>query len=263
MKKDIRQSISKPMWFTILVIIALGWYFFFANPWEESSDNSVATPGQQQAIQSPSSTAAHPTGQVLADETSARQAFDYYVLALSWSPNYCYTHENQDSQQCVIGKKLGFVLHGLWPEYEKGYPESCSYEGLDKDIESQFAGLYPSDSLMTHEWEKHGTCSGLTPREYLSLTKGLLDSLSIPDAYQEPGQSFRRSANQLMSDFQSVNADLLPSGMTVNCSGSGKYLSEVYICYSTAGQPTPCGKDVLQQGAKSCNRSDFLVRNTQ
>src|SRR5580692_7150493 len=47
-------------------------------------------------------------------------AFDYYVLALSWSPEFCHSHPTKP--ECVWGK-FGFVVHGLWPQYANGYPE--------------------------------------------------------------------------------------------------------------------------------------------
>src|SRR5262245_33662096 len=54
-------------------------------------------------------------------------AFDYYVLALSWSPTYCADGgEERNDPQCTLGQKgrpYAFVLHGLWPQYERGWPQ--------------------------------------------------------------------------------------------------------------------------------------------
>ena len=77
--------------------------------------------------------------------------FDFYVLTLSWSPDYCAKNGQRDQQQCNSGKKLGFVLHGLWPQYQKGYPASCSTEKLTPALKQKFPGLYPSDKLYNHE----------------------------------------------------------------------------------------------------------------
>src|SRR6476659_5472977 len=54
--------------------------------------------------------------------------FDYYAMALSWAPAFCATHD--DPAECAPGKRYGFVLHGLWPQYVIGYPQSCSTERL-------------------------------------------------------------------------------------------------------------------------------------
>ncbi|MGI9404557.1 MAG: hypothetical protein ACR2OF_08650, partial [Hyphomicrobium sp.] len=46
--------------------------------------------------------------------------FDYYALVLSWSPTECLTStRGRSDAQCARrdGKRYGFVLHGLWPQY--------------------------------------------------------------------------------------------------------------------------------------------------
>lgn len=54
------------------------------------------------------------------------QGFDFYVLSLSWSPSYCEAEgEQANGQQCRAGRPYAFVVHGLWPQYERGYPENC------------------------------------------------------------------------------------------------------------------------------------------
>ncbi|MGH6785471.1 MAG: ribonuclease T2 family protein, partial [Novosphingobium sp.] len=49
-----------------------------------------------------------------------------YVLAVSWSPEYC--RGDTASMQCSGRQgRFGFVLHGLWPEARKGPPPQwCS-----------------------------------------------------------------------------------------------------------------------------------------
>src|SRR5262245_819748 len=52
--------------------------------------------------------------------------FDYYLLALSWSPTYCAERRGTAyDQQCDVrqGRPYAFVLHGLWPQNERGWPE--------------------------------------------------------------------------------------------------------------------------------------------
>jgi ribonuclease T2 len=92
--------------------------------------------------------------------------FDYYLLALSWSPSYCIVHPG-DRNQCQ-SRGFGFVLHGLWPQFNAGgYPQSCATNvGVDRTAEQVGRTLYPSPQLMAHEWQRHGTCSGLDPAEY-------------------------------------------------------------------------------------------------
>jgi ribonuclease T2 len=54
--------------------------------------------------------------------------FDFYVLALSWSPGFC-ENSGSRSRQCDSGRGLGFVTHGLWPQNEQGYPSFCEPSG--------------------------------------------------------------------------------------------------------------------------------------
>jgi ribonuclease T2 len=194
--------------------------------------------------------------------TPASADFDYYVLALSWAPNYCVSNPD-DKQECSLGRRYAFVLHGLWPQYTKGYPSDCSSEPLPSAVKAKFSQLYPSDKLFDHEWGKHGTCSGLSPSAYLTLTGQLKNHLQIPAAYHAPASPFHTSADDLKQAFLKSNPALVDTGLAVNCSGSGRYLSELYACFSKDGQPAICGEDVLKSALKSCSSGDFIVRNVR
>lgn len=187
--------------------------------------------------------------------------FDYFLLALSWSPDYCATSGTDDSQQCSIGRKLGFVLHGLWPQYNRGYPSSCTNEKLTDVVKKQFPGLYPSDKLFDHEWEKHGTCTGLSTTAYLTLSKYLKESVVIPGAYRSPEAPFRTTVKQLVQEFTAANPGFSSTSFAVNCSNNGRYLKELHVCFSREGRPATCGADVQKDAQKSCQNPDFLVRN--
>ena len=187
--------------------------------------------------------------------------FDYFVLSLSWAPEFCSA--NNDPQECAIGRKLGFVMHGLWPQYKVGYPSSCTTEKLPADVRAQFTDIYPNDNLISHEWEKHGTCSGLSPRDYLNLSKQIKESVVIPTAYKKPAEPFRVTVAELKSAFVQANPGLSEGSLELACSGSGRYLSELYVCVAKDGSPTICGSDVHKTALKSCAQKDFLVRNTR
>lgn len=197
------------------------------------------------------------------DQTAAVSAagnFDYYILALSWSPDYCAANSG-DVQQCALGRKLGFVLHGLWPEYAKGYPSSCTNEKLPQAVKEQFPGLFPNDSLFAHEWEKHGTCTGLSPQDYFALARQIKSTIQIPSNFKAPEAPFRLSAGQLKQQFTAANPQLGDASLAVFCSGSGRFLSELYFCFSKDGEFTGCSAEIMKDAAKSCQSADFLVRN--
>src|SRR5215217_3616878 len=96
--------------------------------------------------------------------------FDFYVLALSWSPSYCdAAGERAPKQQCGA-RPFSFVVHGLWPQYDRGFPEYCQVPAprLDRNIVSSMLDVMPAPRLIFHEWDRHGTCSGLRSEEHTS-----------------------------------------------------------------------------------------------
>ncbi|WP_016949488.1 hypothetical protein [Anabaena sp. PCC 7108] len=189
--------------------------------------------------------------------------FDFYVLTLSWSPDHCARNGNRDPQQCSPGRKYGFVLHGLWPQYQKGYPANCTTEKLPQLVQQKFRGLFPSEKLYNHEWQKHGTCSGKKPLEYLTLSKQLKYSLVIPPAYNRPAKPFRTTVQDLKSAFIGSNKQFTANGIAPYCSDSGRFLQEVFFCYSKDGKAGICSAEILKRSQKSCGQDNFLVRNVR
>ncbi|MBT3339105.1 MAG: ribonuclease [Anaerolineae bacterium] len=185
------------------------------------------------------------------------------MMALSWSPDYCASNGSNDPQQCSIGKKLDFVLHGLWPQYESGYPSYCSTESMDYDLIDEYWGLYPSEKLFDHEWEKHGTCTGLTPEGYLLWSQELKEGLEIPAAFDSPLEPFRTDAEELKEAFIETNPEFSEDSFAVYCSDSGRFLKEIFVCYEKDGDPRACSGELLKKASKSCGQPDFLVRNTR
>jgi ribonuclease T2 len=190
-------------------------------------------------------------------------AFDFYVLALSWSPQFCSSNGANDPQQCGIGRRLGFVLHGLWPQDNTGYPTDCSSVKLTTAVKAQFANLYPSPNLFDHEWEKHGTCSGLQPADYLGLSERIKDSVVIPVAYRAPDQPIRATVDQLKNDFSNSNLGMAKDSLATFCTGSGRYFQELEICFSKDGKPRGCSSEILKSSSHSCQAADFLLRNVR
>lgn len=187
--------------------------------------------------------------------------FDYYAMALSWSPEHCAIKAG-DREQCA--RKLGFVLHGLWPQYQRGYPASCTRERLDADMEQQFAGLYPSRFLYRHEWEKHGTCSGLSQEAFHQLASDLRQKVKIPAAYQSPEEPLRKNSFQLKADLASANEWLAPDNITVACADGGRFLREIYICINKQGtDAVPCSDEMRKRERRSCGQPDFLLRSVR
>ncbi len=160
--------------------------------------------------------------------------FDYYLLTLSWSPEFCYSH--RDKPECQSGH-FGFVVHGLWPQYNDGYPENCSTApGLANP--GEMADLMPDAGLVAHEWTTHGTCSGLNAEKYFQLLRRAFTSVHIPQRFAAPRQSFMLAPQEIKSDFLRDNPGFSADKMTVSCGNN--YLTAVSFCMTKDLQPTAC-----------------------
>jgi len=168
--------------------------------------------------------------------------FDYYLLSLSWAPTYCLTHTD-DSDECS-GKGYGFVLHGLWPQYDAGgYPEKCpTQEKLSPTAAAKGKTIYPSERLMQHEWQEHGTCNGSDALTYFNEADQATAVVKIPSALQAPRSSQTLTAQSIIDQFQRANAELPEGAMTLSCSRAE--LSEVRVCLTRNLKPRACGRGV-------------------
>ncbi|MDB5918946.1 MAG: Ribonuclease [Massilia sp.] len=187
--------------------------------------------------------------------------FDYYAVALSWSPAFCATHD--DPNQCARGRQNGFVLHGLWPQYAQGYPQQCSSERLPSQTQEKYAALYPSPKMISHEWQKHGTCSGLNPPAYFELSARLKDQLAIPAPYQRPLQPVRTSYGEFVQAFRAANPRLAENAVLPFCGSGGRFLNEIHVCYDKRGGSTSCGPSEVRRSANTCRQPTFLMQSVR
>ncbi len=174
--------------------------------------------------------------------------FDYYNLALSWSPSYCETggSERRDPQ-CLSSRPYSFVLHGLWPQYKKGWPQHCPTKKnpwISKEVINSMMDIMPSKRLIIHEYKKHGTCSGLTPENYYKASRILYKSVKIPPRYQRPEKPMMLSPKEIENDFLKANPKMTPDMISIVC--GKRRLKEVRICYSRKGHLTKCGANERQ-----------------
>jgi ribonuclease T2 len=167
--------------------------------------------------------------------------YDFFLLSLSWSPSYCLTH-SEDRAQCSKG--YGFVLHGLWPQNSNGgYPENCAPDApLPADAEARGQTLFPSARLMQHEWQRHGSCSGLDALEYFNTADRALAVVRIPADLDAPTTSLSMDAAQIIAEFRAVNPAVPENGLVVSCNRAE--LSEVRVCLSKSLKPIECGRGV-------------------
>jgi len=160
--------------------------------------------------------------------------FDFYVLSLSWSPSYCEAAEDRTGgrtrdRQCS-GRPFAFVVHGFWPQYERGFPSDCQVPAprLARAIVDDMLDIMPSPRLVFHEWDRHGTCSGLSPKAYFGLVRAAWTAVKIPPDYVQVDQPISVTPGQVAGAFLKANPQLARDAINVSC--DGRRLTEVRIC---------------------------------
>jgi ribonuclease T2 len=170
-----------------------------------------------------------PNAQAAAPDSGGN--FDFYVLALSWSPSYCASKGGDaDPQQCGLAKPLGFAAHGLWPQFERGSPQNCdtASPNVSREILRMIDPVMPSDGLVRHEWRKHGTCSGLSQADYFNTLLLAVNKVRVPGTFKLNASARQVSPSAVETAFLKTNPGMSANGFAAVCGGG--YLSEVGIC---------------------------------
>ncbi len=191
-------------------------------------------------------------GPLAADEAGD---FDYWVLALSWSPTWCAL-EGQARGAAQCDRDLGWILHGLWPQYDRGYPEYCSTAARDpsRAETGAMADIMGSGGLAWHAWKKHGRCSGLRAEDYFALSRRAYGGVARPEVLRRLEEPVRLPARVVEEAFVAEDAALFADAVTVTCE-AGR-IDEVRICLSREDlAPRRCGADVV----RDCAMTDALL----
>ncbi len=167
--------------------------------------------------------------------------FDFYVLSLSWSPSYCDSAgQRADPSQCRAQKPLHFVVHGFWPQYDRGFPADCAYNAprVSEQTIRELREIMPSRGLVIYQWRKHGTCSGLSPDKYFGLLRQAFDKVKIPPQFSQVTKWQTVSPPEVENAFRTANPGLSADMISVTC--DRKNLREVRICMSKDLQFRSC-----------------------
>ena len=157
--------------------------------------------------------------------------FDFYVLALSWSPSWCAANDpDARSRQCDLDADRRFIVHGLWPQFERGYPANCATRERDvaKPIADAIVAVMPSRRLIEHQWDKHGSCSGLSQVEYFATLAHAWRRVKPPRRLEALERRDRIAPDEIEALFALANPGLTEAGIAVSCK-RGR-LAEVRIC---------------------------------
>ncbi|WP_103332320.1 ribonuclease T2 family protein [Pseudotabrizicola formosa] len=173
--------------------------------------------------------------------------FDYYVMALSWSANWCaLTGDARRDPQCDAGRGTTFVLHGLWPQYERGWPSYCRTGAADpsRSDTAAMADLFGGAGAAFYQWKKHGRCSGLSAKAYYALAREAFTSVKISPVFPQINKDLKVPAAVIEGAFLEANPGLTRDQVTVTCRAG--MIQEVRICLSRDLEPRRCGADVIR-----------------
>ena len=170
--------------------------------------------------------------------------FDYYVMALSWSPGWCRaTGDGRGAEQCEAGGKVDFVLHGLWPQYEEGWPENCRSDEREPSRRETraMADIMGSGGSAWYQWQKHGRCAGLSAAGYYQTARDAFASVRLPEYFVDLDRDISIPPELIEKAFIEYNPALTPDGITVTCRSQD--LQEVRICLTRDLEPRACAPD--------------------
>ncbi|MCZ0812583.1 ribonuclease T2 [Roseovarius sp. EGI FJ00037] len=182
--------------------------------------------------------------------------FDYYVLALSWSPTWCALEgDDRDSPQCDAAQDHGWVLHGLWPQYHRGWPSHCrtGERPPTRAMTAAMADIMGTPGLAWYQWKKHGACSGLSAPAYYALSREAYGAVTRPEVFRKLTDPVKLPASVIEEAFLKANPGLAPDMLTVTCR-AGR-IQEVRLCLSKGLEPVPCGRDTV----RDCTLKDALL----
>ncbi|MFT4962254.1 MAG: ribonuclease T2 [Paracoccaceae bacterium] len=181
--------------------------------------------------------------------------FDYYVLALSWSPNWCAREgDTRRSDQCDARHDYGWILHGLWPQNHRSWPSYCKTieRAPPRSMTAAMADISGTAGLAWHQWKKHGTCSGLSAADYYALSRRAYEMVNRPPVLRKLTQEVELPASVIEDTFLRVNPSWKPNMLTITCNCG--YIEEARLCLSKELTPVPCGRDVI----RDCPLKDAL-----
>ena len=170
--------------------------------------------------------------------------FDYYVLSLSWSANWCaLSGDARGEDQCLPGRRLGFTLHGLWPQFEAGWPEWCRTPARDpsRAQTAAMADVMGGPGLAWHEWKKHGRCTGLSAADYFALARRAYALIRVPPVFAKVDRALALPARVVEDAFLETNPRLSRDMVTVTCKAG--MIEEVRICLTRDLDPRACAPD--------------------
>lgn len=169
--------------------------------------------------------------------------YDFYVLALSWSPSFCEANAERTarSMQCAGDRPYSFVVHGLWPQFHRGYPEYCQVPAprLETRTINAMLDIMPAPALVRHQWAKHGTCSGeRSATAFFERVRQARAKVRIPAEFEALAEPRTVTPEEVEAAFVRANPGLTREMIAVQC--DNRRLREVRICIGRDMNFTAC-----------------------
>jgi ribonuclease T2 len=173
--------------------------------------------------------------------------FDFYLMNLSWSPEFCSIQGT--SPECAAHPS--FILHGLWTQNNDGtYPVFCGEEPAPANI-AQNLDITPDLLLLKHEWAKHGTCSGVGPQRFFAMEHQAFHSLRIPPQFAHIDHEISLTPNAILDLFAAANPNFPQGSILLSCGRN--HLTAIEACFSKDLKPIVC------QGLRSCRANSVKI----
>lgn len=167
-----------------------------------------------------------------------------YTLALSWSPEFCKPRKGgkAHARQCGGDAGLfGLVVHGLWPESGRSWPQWCPAARAPRPAEvAANACLSPSSALLARQWAKHGACMARSPTTYYKVTRILWNGLRLPDL-DRVSRERGLTAGTIRTRFADANPGWPRRAVGVHLNARG-WLEEIQLCYDRRFMPRACDR---------------------
>ena len=182
--------------------------------------------------------------------------FDFYVLSLSWSAAWCALEgDSRDDPQCDAGRGLTFVLHGLWPQNESGWPSFCRTGERDptRAETAEMADIMGGSGLAFYQWKKHGRCSGLSAPDYYRTAREAFGRVKVPKVFRDVSRPLTLPASVIEDAFLEANPGLARDQITITCAEG--LIQEVRLCLTPDLGFRRCGTDAI----RDCRLKDAVL----
>ncbi len=127
----------------------------------------------------------------------------------------------------------------MWPQNNDGtYPENCSNAPGPSDP-TQYKDIYPDQGLLAHEWQTHGTCSGMAPDAFFTAARAAYRSVTIPSTLTGLTTQTSLPPDQILGLFTAnQSSEFHAPGTALSCGHN--YLTAVEVCLDKSLHPIAC-----------------------